>query len=377
MRSARTEADIAIIGGGIVGMSLAYGLAREGQRRIIVLDEDDLSLRASRGNFALVWLQSKGFGMHAYARWTRRSVDLWRQFATTLEYEAGTNIALEQKGGFVLFFDEAALDERMRKLDCLMDGLGRDRFQVEAMDHAALAKMMPAIGPDVVGGVYCPLDGHVNVLRLYRALHEACRGWGVDYRPREGVTSIKSGHRTFKLTTSRSQLSANRVVLAAGLGNSRLASMVGLTAPVRPQRGQIIVTEKLERFLDYPLGTLRQTDEGSVMIGASKEEAGFDTGTTAEILSSLADSAVRMFPLLGRARVVRSWSALRVMTPDSFPIYEASCDAPGAFLVTCHSGVTLAAGHALDLAQCLDADHLPARFDAFSSRRFADVSQVV
>jgi glycine/D-amino acid oxidase-like deaminating enzyme len=372
----RPEVDIAIVGGGIVGMSLAYGLAGEG-RRIIVLDEDDLSLRASRGNFALVWLQSKGFGMPDYARWTRRSVDLWSRFAGELEAETGIKVAYEQRGGFLLYLDEAGLDARTRALARLRDELGADCFPFEVMGHEALARMLPAIGAGVVGGIYCPLDGHVNVLRFFSALHEACRRRGVRYRPREAITAIKAGGGAFTLATASGHLETQCLVLAAGLGNARLAPMVGLTAPVHPQRGQVIVTEKLDRFLDYPLATLRQTDEGGVMIGASKEDAGFDVGTTAKVLSGLAEEAVRMFPLLARARVVRTWSALRVMTPDGFPIYEASSEAPGAFLVTCHSGVTLAAAHALDLAPSLNLGALSQRFGCFASRRFRNVPQAI
>jgi glycine/D-amino acid oxidase-like deaminating enzyme len=332
-------------------------------------------LRASRGNFALVWLQNKGFGMPDYARWTRRSVGLWRGFSRELATETGMDVGLEQRGGFDLHLDRNQFEARIRAIKELQDALGPDGFSVEVMDREALARMLPATGQDVVGGIYCPLDGHVNVLRLFGALHEACRRRGVLYRPREAVASIRPESGGFVLATATGNLAARRVVLAAGLGNNRLAPMVGLSAPVRPQRGQVIVTEKLDRFLDYPLGTLRQTDEGSVMIGASKEEAGFDVRTTTEVLSGLATSAIRMFPLLARARVVRSWGALRVMTPDGFPIYDANTEAPGAFLVTCHSGITLAAAHALELASCLDADSLPSRFDVYSSRRFLDVSQ--
>jgi glycine/D-amino acid oxidase-like deaminating enzyme len=91
----------------------------------------------------------------------------------------------------------------------------------------------------------------------------------------------------------------------------------------------------------------------------------------------MADRAVRMFPLLGRLNVVRSWSALRVMSPDGFPIYDQSLRYPGAFGVTCHSGITLAPAHAYHLAPLIAGGTLSATpFDAFSARRF-DVSPVV
>jgi hydrogen cyanide synthase HcnC len=88
----------------------------------------------------------------------------------------------------------------------------------------------------------------------------------------------------------------------------------------------------------------------------------------------MAARAVRMFPLLGRLNVVRCWAALRVMPQDGFPIYDQSREHPGAFLATCHSGVTLAANHALVLPPLIDAGALAAEnLDAFSARRF-DVS---
>jgi glycine/D-amino acid oxidase-like deaminating enzyme len=77
-----------------------------------------------------------------------------------------------------------------------------------------------------------------------------------------------------------------------------------------------------------------------------------------------------MFPLLGRANVVRSWAALRVMTPDGFPVYAQSPQHPGAFLVTCHSGVTLAAVHGLDLAPMLARGRLAADLAPFRAERF-------
>ena len=130
----------------------------------------------------------------------------------------------------------------------------------------------------------------------------------------------------------------------------RLAPMVGLEAPMRPERGQIVVTERLRPFLNHPVVTLRQTDEGTVMIGDSKEESVDPAGLTVGVSATEAERAVRQFPLLANVNVVRTWSAIRVMTQDGFPIYDESETHPGAFTVCCHSGVTLAANHALTIA---------------------------
>ena len=163
-------------------------------------------------------------------------------------------------------------------------------------------------------------------------------------------------------------------MLAAGNGNARLGPMVGLRVPVRPQRGQIVVTERARPFLPYPVVTIRQTDEGSVMLGDSVEEAGWDDRVGSAVIATIANRATRMFPMLKGLNVVRSWAALRVMTEDGFPIYQQSTDYPGAFLATCHSGVTLAANHALAVAPMIAAGRLDAVLDVFSAGRF-DVSK--
>jgi glycine/D-amino acid oxidase-like deaminating enzyme len=104
------------------------------------------------------------------------------------------------------------------------------------------------------------------------------------------------------------------------------------------------------------------------------EDASFDVGVQVGVVSTIAERAVRIFPLLGQLNVVRTWAAQRVMSRDGFPIYEQSANAPGAFVATCHSGVTLAANHALALAPHIAAGRLPDEFAVFSARRF-DVPQ--
>ncbi|XQU70395.1 FAD-dependent oxidoreductase [Cupriavidus sp. H18C1] len=117
--------------------------------------------------------------------------------------------------------------------------------------------------------------------------------------------------------------------------------------------------------------TLRQNDEGSWLVGDSQEDAGYaDHVTTLPILATLADRAVRTLPALREVRAVRAWSALRVRAQDGFPVYEQSASHPGAFLVTCHSGVTLAATHAMTLAPMIAAGALAPELDTFSTRRF-------
>src|ERR1700674_2526248 len=92
------EFDFAVVGGGLVGMAIAWGLARRG-RSVTVLDEGDLAFRASRGNFALVWVQGKGSGMSEYALWTMQSAERWPELAQTIEAQTGLDVCFRNPGG--------------------------------------------------------------------------------------------------------------------------------------------------------------------------------------------------------------------------------------------------------------------------------------
>ena len=362
--------DVAVVGGGLVGIATAWGLAREGCR-VVVLDEGDRAVRASRGNFALVWVQSKGLGLAPYAGWTVRSSDAWGGFADLLKQETGLDVCFQRPGGFHLALSERELEARADSLKRLHNQPGIVGYRTEILDHAQVAKMLPDIGPEVAGGSYCPLDGHVNSLRLFRTLHAAINARGVTYLPGHRVEDIAREGGEFRLRTPHGEVRAAKVALAAGNANMRLAPMVGLSCPMKPERGQIVVTERLRPFLDHPVVTLRQTDEGTVMIGDSKEESVDPTGLTLGVSATEAERAVRMFPLLANANVVRTWSAIRVMTADGFPIYDQSESHPGAFTVCCHSGVTLCANHALTVAPMIARGALdPEVVGAFSAGRF-------
>jgi glycine/D-amino acid oxidase-like deaminating enzyme len=361
------EFDIAVVGGGLVGAALAWGVAGAG-RRVALLDEGDVALRAARGNFALVWVQGKGLGLPDYAAWTVRSAEAWPGFAAALADETGIDLRYSRPGGLHLALSGDELERRAAWLRRLHNQA--PPYEVRMLGRAETERMLPAIGRDVAGASFCPLDGHADALRLFRALHAGFQKRGGRYLADHAADGIEPRGGEFRIATKRGEIRAAKLVLAAGLGNARLAPMAGLSAPVRPQRGHILVTERMAPFLAHPLATLRQTGEGSVMIGDSQEEAGFDNGVDTGVVAAMASRAVRAFPLLARANVVRSWAALRVMTRDGFPIYEQSASCPGAFLATCHSGVTLAAVHATVLAAQIAAGALAPELGAFTARRF-------
>jgi glycine/D-amino acid oxidase-like deaminating enzyme len=293
----------------------------------------------------------------------------WPQFARDLTELTGVDLELSQIGGLHMCLSDDELAARAAMLEELRQSLGGD-YPFELLDHNALRELSPLIGPEVVGATFGTLDGHVSPLRLLRALLQGFEQLGGTLHPAGKVERIEHKGGAFHVSTGRQQFVASRVILAAGLGNRELAPMVGLSAPVTPNRGQILVSERVQPFLRHPSLYVRQTGEGSLTLGDSKEDAGFDDGTTLEQLSRIAHRAVRCFPLLAQINVVRTWGSLRVMSPDGLPIYEQSRTQPGAFVVTCHSGITLASLHAGTLVQWLRGGEPPADISGFTAERF-------
>lgn len=366
-----TAVDVVVIGGGLVGAAIAWGLLDHGLS-VIMLDEGDVALRASRGNFGLVWVQSKGDGMGDYARWTRKSADLWSDFGQRLAEETGISPRYEKPGGLHFILSEEE-DARVRAQHARMHNVnGTSGYGAEMLDRQQLDEIMPGLGPDVISGSYCQHDGHANPLLLLRALHRGIIRRGGHYHADAGAERVEKDGEGYRVTTAKGVYHCAKLVLAAGHGNTKLGPMLEMNVPIHPQKGQILVTERATPLLPLPTHVLRQTNEGTIMIGDSHEDTGYSTASTSAVMSDIAANAIRCFPALAKLRVVRSWGAVRVLSKDGFPVYQQSAEMPGAYTINCHSGVTLAAAHAGPLAAAI-ADgsiDLGPELRAFSPRRF-------
>lgn len=365
-------ADVVVIGAGMVGSAIGYGLAGRGVD-VLVLDGDDRDFRSATANFGLVWLHGKGMDLPDYQRLTGSSVDMWSAFSEELTRETRIDLQYEQNGGLGMCLGEAEFERRRESLHRLHNQLGGDRPNAEMIGRDDLEKLLPNVplGADVTGASFGYRDGHANPLRLLAALRAGLVRRGGRLSGGSAVRSIeRSPDGGFELATAVETIGAGRVVIAAGLGSKALAAQVGLDLPIRPQRGQILVTERLEPFFPLPTMDLRQTREGTVMIGTTNEETELDHSVTAEAAATMSANALRQVPALGSVRLVRQWAGLRILAPDGFPIYEHSRTHPGAFVALCHSGVTLAPIHATRIAEAVEAGALPANLDVFSHERF-------
>jgi len=363
--------DVAVIGGGMIGPALSLGLLARGLR-VCILDEGDDVLRVARGNFGLVWFQGKGFGMPRYVDWTRRSASLYPDFAAELKEFTGVDIGHANPGGLELLLGEEELAHRQHFIGQIYQQGGGKDYEVEFLDRKQVDEMLPgvALSDEVVGASYSPIDGHVNPLFLLRAMHTRFQQLGGTYLPQHRVSGVRKNGAAYDVMTEAGTVGAGKVVIAAGHGLKELGPPLGLDIPIRPQRGHILVTERTKQILPMPMSAFRQTAEGSIMLGVSAEEAGYNDQVDTATVAKIAERAARTIPALRGLNIVRSWAALRVLTPDKCPVYAESQSHPGIYGIASHSGVTLAAVNAKVAANWIAGDPPPDEFQAFGVERF-------
>ena len=363
--------DVIVVGGGLFGPATAYGLRQQGLNTVVLDDGDDV-LRAARGNFGLVWVQSKGMGMHRYHAWSRESARLYGDFAAELKEGSGVAVAHRNDGGMHILLGEDEREQRRREMDIMRQQAGVDGFECKIIEREEVEKMLPGVrlGDEVVGASFSKHDGDVNPLKLLRALHTSFLRMGGKLRTDCRVENIRHDGAAFIAETRNGSFTAPKIVLACGHGITRLAPMVGLDTPIVPQRGQVLVTERAEPVLDMALGSVRQTDEGTVQIGNTEEDVEYDDGTTLTASQAMARRAVKSFPQLAGLRLIRTWGCIRVLTPDKCAIYDESEEYPGAYVATSHSGVTLAAVNARHTARWIATGEMTPGFEEFSAKRF-------
>jgi glycine/D-amino acid oxidase-like deaminating enzyme len=240
-----------------------------------------------------------------------------------------------------------------------------------------LRQLEPAVGPGFAGAAYVPGDGHVNPFLLTHAYAAAARRLGAEVRlGAEAIRLEVSNGAAAGVRTQAGLITARRVVVAAGAWSGSLLARLGITIPVWPGRGQMLVTERLPPLTSRALRTsqiaIRQDLHGHVLIGSAVEDVGYDRGVTLPVLSQFCRSATAILPALAEARIIRTWAGLRPMTPDSLPIIDAVPGVDGLFVATGHSrtGLTYAPVSAWLLTQLIADGRTDLPLDPFRLDRF-------
>ncbi|MCP4298213.1 MAG: FAD-binding oxidoreductase [Proteobacteria bacterium] len=366
------KADIIVIGGGLIGGALAHGISSLGVKTMM-LDQGDQAYRAALGNFGLVWVQGKGLGHRPYTEWCMEACSLFTEYAKILADETGIDIAYRKTGGLVICTEEDELSELKKDIHQMKSEAVGGEYDCRILDHQGIQELLPKIklGDSVPGGSFSPYDGRVNPLLLLKAIHLGYQKKGGQYIPDQNIIDIKHKGGIYELRSSSGDLfSAPKIIVAAGLGTPKLAAMLGMEIPVRPEKGQIFVTERVQPIMDMACMGPIQTDEGTFTIGHSMENVGFDMEIKVEVMKDMAQRVIKTFPILKKLKIIRCWSALRPLAPDGMPIYEKSEEFPGAYAISTHSGVTLSSVHFKYISKWVVQDTPPIGFSSFNTKRF-------
>ncbi|MCP4022052.1 MAG: FAD-binding oxidoreductase [Desulfobacteraceae bacterium] len=369
--------DVCVIGGGYMGSAVALGLVNLGAR-VLVADKISNIQKASKANFGLVWSQSKGINHRPYSLWSQNAVRATRDFVKSLEEESTIDVELRLGKGMIACLGDKELEEKTQVIKRLHRAAAShgEEHPSQMLDHKEVQELVGKIplGEAVTGASFSPIDGDLNPLLFLKAMRKVFQKKGGIFAHGCTVQAIEKNKENFVLATTQGKIEAPRIVMAAGHGNVDLAAMLDPNnppeIPIVPEKGQLLVTERVKPFLSFPMSGLRQTECGTVMIGTTQEDTGFDVSTTVSVAARLSNRAIQIFPSLSNTRIVRSWGGLRVLTSDGLPIYDEIKGHPNAFVLATHSCVTLASLHFSLLPPWIMGKEKPKEIQPFNLERF-------
>lgn len=357
------KTEVVVIGGGAVGCSIAYQLARRG-KDVTLVDKAEPGAGTSTKNFGLVWVHTKE--PHTYMELSLRSSLLWPK----LVEELGEDVDLRQTGGIAPCLTEADYTRR----EALLERQRRSPlYQGKMIPPDEVFAMQPGITRDLVGASWSPHDGSVNWIKWTHALARGCERIGVRMFHQTEVRSIErdKDNCVTGVITDRGYIAAGSVVCAAGPWSKAVADMVDLSIDFFPQRGQILITEATEMSCPMTMDSVRQEPHGQFYMGTTHEDVGFDWSTTQEAYKQIRAYAERLVPATKDLRVVRHFAGLRPMPRDGKPILGPVPAVPGFYIATSHSGITLSPIHGKIISDLILEGETDVAIEAYDPLRFS------
>jgi glycine oxidase len=328
--------DVAIVGGGLIGSSIAFHLAQRGIRPV-VCERRSIAAEASGANAGALWPQGELSTPSPYLELALASFDRFPRLAEELAALTGVDIEFQWSG----LLDVIPARREYQAIESAL-GWRRDmELDFELMSRANVCRFEPALSSDIAGGLFFPKEGDVNPMALNNAYMIGAQRLGARLLLGANVVGVDMQRgRVRGLQTSSGPIAADIVVNAAGAWSPVIGGMVGVSVPVRPVRGQIMVTEMLPPLISHCIvgahTYLVPKAKGNIVIGATQEEVGYHKAMTVSGLSSLAADATALVPALGRVSIVRTWCGLRPGSIDEWPVLGPAPGVEGMLLATGH-----------------------------------------
>lgn len=366
-----TRADVLIVGGGVIGCALARELALR-KRSVTLVERGEVGQEASSVAAGLLSPQADSATPGPFFDLCLASRELFPEWATHLEEETGIAVGYRRTGILRYAFDDPTAEGLLASRRWQSErGLVIERLTAEEI--ARLAGEPPPAG--IEGALLFPRDGTVQSRWLMRALRRSLEVHGVDVRTGTTVLGFhRDGGACRGAITSGGLIRAAAVVDAAGPW-AGFDPALPFEVAVHPVRGQIVALlparGRLSVVVESDEAYVVPRPDGSLLVGATVENVGFEKAVTVEGVRELLSAGTRLLASLTTARFAGAWAGLRPGTPDGLPVL-GGCEVPGLFFATGHfrSGILLAPVTALRLADVLTGGS-PEGLEAFSVHRFA------
>lgn len=330
--------DVAVVGGGVIGASIAFELAAE-KLRVVVLDRQQPGREASWAAAGMLSPAPDSPRDIPLVPLGRESLALYPQFVSAIEEASGQATSYAREGTIEIFSAPHGEAERDRRVsECRRLGLAAEPIAI-----GEARQWEKSIGSDARAAISLPEEGTVEPRLLMDAVLAAARRRGVEIRSDCRVTGLlRERQRCVGVVAGGEEIAAGCVVIAAGCFSREVAPDMEILArygPTRPVRGQMLALRPdaavLRRVLRSERGYLVPRRDGRIVAGSTSEEAGFEKRVTPEGIRKILDAALELCPALARAELVETWSGLRPGTPDDLPILGPT-DIEGLLIATGH-----------------------------------------
>ena len=364
--------DAIVAGGGLIGSSIAFELARAGLG-VAMFDPREPGREASWAAAGILSPAPESPSQIPMVPLGRASLDLYPAFVEAIEALSGISAGYRGGGTLEALFSKDASRE-LSTLVALHRGLS---LACEPLRVVEARELEPALSEDVAATALRPGEAAVDNRELTRAVLEAALRSGVEIRAGNGVEAVwREGHRCAGVVAAGERIAAGNVVIAAGCFSAGIEGTAAY-APVRPARGQIVALRsprvQIERVIWSERVYLVPRNDGRILAGSTVEYVGFEKGLTAGGVRGILDAAIEVLPELHDATIVDTWSGLRPDTPDHLPILGPT-EIEGLTIATGHfrSGILLAPVTANLVREWLTEKRTSLDWGRFSPMRFAE-----
>jgi glycine oxidase len=359
--------DVIVIGGGVVGLSIARELA--GRRSVLVVDRGTTGQGTSRAAAGMLSPLSEADDQGSFFQLCRASHALFGEFVDGLQQETGVDCGFSKHG--LLFL--ASTDEPAVQLRKRYEWQRKAGFEVELVSAGRVRELEPLITAPVLTALYMPGERSVTPRRLLNALRESCYKRGVEIRTGLNVEGVSKN----AVRLDHTSLEANAIIIASGVWSPDLAGLKP-PIPVFPRKGQILSLGMPEgafrHMIRWQHSYLVPRPDGEMVVGATNEDAGFDLSVTPAGIGQLLVEAQMISSHVGCYPILETWAGLRPATPDGLPILGPS-EVPGVYYATGHyrNGILLAPITASIISALLDGRQPAASIEPYAPARFSAV----